>query len=247
MHYQRYKDNKPERSRGASIGIGAAIAHRLAQEGANLILFSRTESKLKYLSEEIQSKIDTNTIKIFTTAVDVASHVQVTKAVSNVVKQNGPIDVLINNTGLALRAPATFPDLKIEDVVAMTETNVNGYLFATYAVLNEGGMRERGQRTILNVTSTTAMEAPPFPSESIYYGSKRFQEGFTDALRTELAGTNIKVLALRPGVVATHFHKQRVDFDKDAYDSFMEGFETLLAEDVAEAAAWMLVRKNESW
>jgi 3-hydroxy acid dehydrogenase/malonic semialdehyde reductase len=208
---------------GASIGIGAAIAHRLAQEGANLILFSRTESKLKSLSQDIQSQVGADSIKIFTTAVDVSSHSEVTKAISNVVKQSGPIDILVNNAGLALGAPAAFPDLNIEDVVTMTGTNVNGYLFATHAVLNEGGMRERRKGTILNVTSTTALEVPPFTGESIYHASKRFQEGFTDALRTELVGTNIKVLALRPGVVATHFHEQRVGFDKDAYNGFMEG------------------------
>lgn len=210
---------------GASIGIGAAIAHRLAQEGANLILFSRTEAKLKLLSQEIQSKVDSNAskIKIFTAAVNVSNHVEVTEAISNVVKQSGPVDVLINNAGLALGAPATFSRLKIEDVVTMTGTNVNGYLFATHAVLNDGGMLERGKGTVLNVTSTTALEVPPFPGEAIYHASKRFQEGFTDALRAELVGTNIKVLALRPGVVATHFHEQRVGYDPDAYDSFMQG------------------------
>ncbi|KAJ4292545.1 hypothetical protein N0V90_009208 [Kalmusia sp. IMI 367209] len=217
---------------GASIGIGAAIAHRLAQEGANLILFARTGDRLKALAQEIQSKVGPS-IKIFTTAVDVSSHSAVIAAVANVVKETGPINVLINNAGLALGAPSAFPDLNIEDIVTMTGTNVNGYLFATYAVLNEGGMRAAGKGTILNVTSTTALEVPPFPGESIYHASKRFQEGFTDALRTELVGTNIKVLALRPGVVATHFHEQRVGFDRDAYEGFMEG-------DVAEAAAWMV-------
>ena len=194
---------------GASIGIGAAIAHRLAAEGANLILFSRTESKLKELANEIQNKHGNDT-KVFTSAVDVSSHESVTNGVKEAVKEVGPIDVLINNAGLAIGAPNAFPDLKIEDIVTMTSTNVNGYLFATYAALNEGGMKERNQGTILNVTSTTALEVPPFPGESIYHASKRFQEGFTDALRTELVGTNIKVLALRPGVVATHFHEQRV-------------------------------------
>ncbi|KAL1612592.1 hypothetical protein SLS60_000821 [Paraconiothyrium brasiliense] len=108
------------------IGIGAAIAYRLAQEDANLILCSRTESKLKSLSQEIQSNVGTNTIRIFTIAVDVSNHLEVTKAVSNVVKQSGPIDILINNAGLALGAPAAFQDLRIEDVVTMTGTNVNG-------------------------------------------------------------------------------------------------------------------------
>lgn len=194
---------------GASIGIGAAIAHRLAAESATLILFSRTASNLEHLAKDLKSK-QGNNFKVFTAAVDVASQEAVVTAITDMVQRVGPIDVLINNAGLALGAPNAFPDLKMEEIVTMTATNVNGYLFATYAVLNQGGMKERQKGIILNVTSTTALEVPPFPGESIYHASKRFQEGFTDALRTELVGTNIKVLALRPGVVATHFHQQRV-------------------------------------
>jgi 3-hydroxy acid dehydrogenase/malonic semialdehyde reductase len=223
---------------GASIGIGATIARRLASEQANLILFARSLDKLNSLAKEIQK--EQTQIKLHTASVDVSDHIAVISAIENAVAQVGPIDIAINNAGLALGAPNTFPNLKIEDVITMTGTNVNGMLFTTYAVLNEGKMKERGRGTILNITSTTALEVPPFPGESIYHASKAFQEGFTSALRTELVGTNIKVLALRPGVVATHFHEQRVGFDKGKYEAFMEGFEPLVAEDVAEAAAWML-------
>jgi 3-hydroxy acid dehydrogenase/malonic semialdehyde reductase len=223
---------------GASIGIGAAIAHRLAAEQATLIIFARSIDKLNSLAEEIQK--EHHGIKIHVASVDVSDHTAVISAVENAVAKIGPVDILINNAGLALGAPETFPNLKIEDVITMTGTNVNGMLFTTYAVLNEGKMKERGRGIILNVTSTTALEVPPFPGESIYHASKAFQEGFTNALRTELVSTNIKVLALRPGVVATHFHKQRVGYDEEKYESFMEGFEPLVAKDVAEAAAWML-------
>lgn len=81
---------------------------------------------------------------------------------------------------------------------------------------------------------------PPFPGEAVYHASKAAQEAFTDSLRVELSETNIKVLALRPGIVATHFHQQRVGFDKKQYDEFMEGMEPLLADDVADSAAFML-------
>jgi 3-hydroxy acid dehydrogenase/malonic semialdehyde reductase len=223
---------------GASMGIGAAIAHRLAREQANLILFARSNQKLLSLAKDIEKAVP-NT-KVHTAIADVSDHSAVNSAIQHAVSTLGPIDVLINNAGLALGAPSTFPDLDIKDVITMTGTNVNGMLFTTHAVLNEGKMKERGRGTILNITSTTALEVPPFPGESIYHASKAFQEGFTNALRTELVGTNIKVLALRPGVVATHFHEQRVGFDKGKYDTFMDGFEPLVAEDVAEAAAWML-------
>ncbi|KAF2033097.1 short chain dehydrogenase/ reductase-like protein [Setomelanomma holmii] len=227
---------------GASMGIGAAIARHLAAESATLILFARSSDKLKNLADELKSKHDG--LNVFTTIVDVQDHESLSTAVQNVVEQVDHIDVLINNAGLAIGAPNAFPDLKIQDIITMTGTNINGFMFATYAVLNEGKMKERGKGTILNVTSTTGLEVPPFPGEAVYHASKACQEAFTNVLRTELVGTDIKVLALRPGVVATNFHEQRVGYDKSSYDDFMEGFEPLVADDVADAAAFMLSQKD---
>lgn len=106
----------------------------------------------------------------------------------------------------------------------MNNTNINGLMFTTYAVLN-ASMMPRKAGTILNVTSVTALEAPPFPGESVYHCNKAAQEAFTNALRNELCGTNIRVLALRPGCVATNFHSLRVGHDKEKYDKFFEGYE----------------------
>lgn len=189
------------------MGIGAAIAKRLAAESATLILFARSGDKLATISSEL--KAAHQDLKVFTTTVDVQDHSALSTAVSNIVGQLGHIDVLINNAGLALGAPNPFPDLKIQDIITMTGTNINGFMFATYAVLNEGKMKERGKGTILNVTSTTGLEVPPFPGEAVYHASKACQEAFSNVLRTELVGSDIKVLVLRPGVVATHFHTQR--------------------------------------
>ncbi|KAF2868733.1 NADP-dependent L-serine/L-allo-threonine dehydrogenase ydfG [Massariosphaeria phaeospora] len=228
---------------GASMGIGAAIARRLAREQANLILFARSSDKLNVLTEELRD-ISSDSITIYVSTVDVREHSQLSQAVANVVQEAGHIDILINNAGLALGAPAPFPDLKIEDIITMTSTNINGMMFTTYAVLNEGKMKERGKGTILNVTSTTALEVPPFPGEAVYHSSKAAQEAFTNVLRSELVGTNIKVLALRPGVVATNFHELRVGYDKAKYESFIQGYEPLVADDVAEAAVFMLCTKE---
>jgi 3-hydroxy acid dehydrogenase/malonic semialdehyde reductase len=131
---------------GASMGIGAAIASRLAAESATLILFARSADKLKTFAQDLQSTHDG--LKVFTTAVDVQDHAALSKAVSNIVKEVDHIDVLINNAGLAIGAPNAFPELKIDDVITMTGTNINGFMFATYVVLNEGGMRKRGKGMI---------------------------------------------------------------------------------------------------
>lgn len=252
------------------MGIGAAIARRLAAESATLVLFARSMDKLSALCTELQEKHAG--LKVYTTAVDVQDHSALSTAISNLTQQVSHIDILINNAGLAIGAPSRFPDLKIQDIITMTNTNINGYMFAAYAALNEGKMMERKKGTILNVTSTTGLEIPPFPGEAVYHASKACQEAFTNVLRTELVGTDIKVLALRPGVVATNFHelryvsssgysflaphvgicsseltgnkKNRVGYEKESYDEFMAGFEPLVAPDVAEAAAFMLAQKD---
>ncbi|KAL4910712.1 hypothetical protein BDW74DRAFT_141695 [Aspergillus multicolor] len=222
---------------GASMGIGEAIARKLAVEGANLVLFARSEDKLREITADLQKQHSSS--KVLYKAIDVQSYEAVEDAVSEAVKSIGDIDILINNAGLALGAPAAFPDLKIRDIMTMNSTNINGLMFATYAVLN-ASMIKRKEGTILNVTSTTGLEVPPFSGEAVYHCNKAAQEAFTNALRNELVGTNIRVLALRPGVVATNFHSLRVGHDRGLYDGFMEGFTPLEADDVAGAAVYML-------
>lgn len=230
---------------GASMGIGAALARSLATEHANLILLARSADKLATLSSELQRAAGgPDTIKIFPCVCDVRSASSVTEAITNIVKQSGPISILINNAGLALGAPKPFHKLNLDEIDTMTETNLSGYLYVTHAVLNAGGMLTLPTATILNITSVTGLELPPFPGESIYHTTKAAQEAFTNALRVELAGTNVRVLALRPGVVATHFHQQRVGYDEGAYEEFMKGYEPLNEEQVARNAVWMLKQEE---
>lgn len=141
--------------------------------------------------------------------------------------------------GLALGAPARFWDLPIDLVSQMAGTNVNGVMYATHAVLNHG-MWERGRGTIINISSVTGLECPPFPGEAVYHASKAFLEGFTNSLRMETDGSNIRVTSLRPGCVRTHFHLQRVQYDQKAMDEFFEGYEPLVAGDLADAVLYIL-------
>lgn len=240
---------------GASSGIGQATAIACAEAGASsLILFARSKDKLEETARSIRA-ISRNRpgpkdkTDVYIDSVDVRDAKAVYTAVERILHDGiTQIDVLINNAGLAIGAPASFPELKLEDIDTMVDTNLKGMLYTSHAVLNTssvstGSMLQRKEGTIMNITSTTALEVPPFPGEAIYHTTKAAQEGFTNSLRTELQGTNIRVLALRPGVVAdTTFHKQRTGFRKDAYDSFMEGFEPLTAADVAEQIVWVLAQ-----
>ncbi|KAL4990310.1 hypothetical protein BDW68DRAFT_175027 [Aspergillus falconensis] len=204
---------------GASMGIGEAIARKAAAEGANLALFAQSEISRSSIQARRSFK-----------AIDLQSYETVEKAVKETVKELGDIDILVNNAGLALGAPAAFPDLKVSDIVTSNSTNINGLMFVTYVVLNSSMMR-RKEGTILNVTSVTGFEVPPFPGEAVYHSNKAAQEAFTNALRNELTGTNIRVLALRPGVVATNFHSLRVGNDDKMQ---------LESDDIAGAAIYML-------
>ncbi|ETI43350.1 hypothetical protein F443_11690 [Phytophthora nicotianae P1569] len=224
---------------GASMGIGAATARRFAQEGASMALLARSKDKLIQLAEELQSVSDCGHVVYF--SVDVRDSNALATAMTETVEQlGGPVDVLINNAGLALGAPACFQDQSIADISMMVGTNISGVLFAAHAVLNQGGMMAQKQGVIVNVTSVTGLEAPPFPGEAVYHMAKAAQEGFSNSLRNELCGTNIKVVVVRPGVVATNFHEQRVGFDKNMYSQFIEGYEPLVSEDIADAISWVL-------
>ncbi|KAH9234461.1 hypothetical protein K456DRAFT_1761733 [Colletotrichum gloeosporioides 23] len=219
---------------GASMGIGEAIATALAAKGANLVLLSRSELANKL-------SLTHGNLKIIYRAADVGNFDSVDKAIASAVEAMGQIDILVNNAGLALGAPATFPELKIQDVMTMASTNVNGMMYVTHSVLNRSMMKEKpGKGVILNITSVTGLEVPPFPGEAVYHASKAFQEAFTNSIRNELVKTDIKVLALRPGVVTTNFHSQRVGHDKEKYESFIEGYDPLISDDIAQAALYML-------
>ncbi|RLN98395.1 hypothetical protein BBJ28_00015729 [Nothophytophthora sp. Chile5] len=224
---------------GASMGIGAATARRFAQQGASMALLARSKDKLSKIAEELQEIPGCGRVVYF--SVDVRDSNALAAAMSDIVKElGGPVDVLINNAGLALGAPACFHDQSIADISMMVETNMSGLLFATHAALNQGGMAEQKKGVIVNVTSVTGLEAPPFPGEAVYHMAKAAQEGFSNSLRNELCGSNIKVVVVRPGVVATNFHEQRIGFDREKYSEFMEGYEPLVSDDIADAILWVV-------
>jgi 3-hydroxy acid dehydrogenase / malonic semialdehyde reductase len=127
----------------------------------------------------------------------------------------------------------------------MNGTNIAGVMYTTHAVINKS-MWPRKKGTIIMVSSVTGLECPPFDGEAVYHASKACLEGFSNSLRMETAGSDIRVLVLRPGCVATHFHLQRVKYDQDAMDEFFYGYEPLVAEDLADSVLYMLSRPGRT-
>ncbi|KAH6695601.1 hypothetical protein F5X68DRAFT_163896 [Plectosphaerella plurivora] len=222
---------------GASMGIGEAIAYRLAEQGVNVALVSRSQDKLQAVHDGIKAK--GYGVKIGVYAVDIQNHADVDRVVKQTISELGHIDILINNAGLALGSPSRFWEIPIDQIQQMSGTNINGVIFASHSVLNHS-MWPRKKGSIINVSSVTGLECPPFDGEAVYHASKAFLEGFSNSLRMETTGADIKVMTLRPGCVLTHFHLQRVKYDQDAMDEFLKGYEPLVAEDLADSVLYML-------
>lgn len=123
----------------------------------------------------------------------------------------------------------------------MNGTNISGLMYTTHSVLNRSMIPEE-KGSILNISSVTALECPPFPGEAIYHANKACIEAFSNSLRTETSGTNIRVRVLRPGCVATHCHLQRVNYDQKAIDDLFSGYLPLVAWETANSASFMLAR-----
>ncbi|MBK1882312.1 SDR family NAD(P)-dependent oxidoreductase [Luteolibacter pohnpeiensis] len=212
---------------GGSSGIGLAIATQLVQAGADVVSLSRSGSKkpnvgVRQVRCDITDKKETH----------------------NVVEElraNGWIpDVLINNAGIALGAPHAFWEQPIDDIHQVIGVNVLGVVNATHAVLRSMWI-PNGKGTIVNVSSVTGLEVPiKGMGEVSYHSSKAFLEGFSNALRNEMLGTDIRVLAVRPGFVRTNFHFDRVGRKDDKFEKVFEGMTPLSADDVADAVVWAI-------
>ncbi|KAB8596095.1 hypothetical protein FH972_025804 [Carpinus fangiana] len=203
------------------MGIGEAIAETLAKEGATVFLFSRSKDKLQTITTRLQDKYPGR--NIYFKDGDIQDYKIVSATVDDAIKRMGGIDILINNAGLAVGAPNPFYELSPEQIDQMNGTNISGMMYATHAVLNKAFVPQNSG-TILNISSITALIAPPFPGEVVYHADKAAVEGFSNALRNELCGKDIKVLVVRPGPVGNHFHQQRTGYDKDQYDEFFDGY-----------------------
>ena len=175
---------------GASRGIGAAIAKRLANEGANLILTARDEKSLHKLRRELSSP------KILTHPCDIRDPHSVDQLFRSTRSEFKQIDILINNAGIA------HPNLPVDQLPYPTwkdvfATNVDGTFLITQAAL--GLMKHGG--TIVNNLSIAATRV--FAGSAAYNASKHAALGFTNTLREELRPRGIRVIGLLPGATDT--------------------------------------------
>jgi short-subunit dehydrogenase len=175
---------------GISSGFGKATAGILAAKGYSVYGISRK------LTDDLS-----NNIKVL--QADVTDRVSVQRAVSIVVKNEGHIDVLINNAGMGFSC--SVEDSSPENIDLLMNINFIGYVNMIQAVLP--AMRKQSRATIMNISSIGGVMGLPY--QGFYSASKFAVEGLSEALRMELKPFNIKVIVIRPGDFRTNFTANR--------------------------------------
>jgi short-subunit dehydrogenase len=183
---------------GASAGIGAAYARRLAAQGYDLILVARRVDRLKDLATELASRHGLNAQALPTDLTIDAG----LKIVEERIAQEERLEFLLNNAGFGGRG--RFYESPLEDVDAMHRLHVMATLRLTHAALSK--MTARGKGTVVNVSSVAAFVARP--GTVSYHATKAWMNAFTEGLYLELkqARSPVRVQALCPGYTLTEFH-----------------------------------------
>lgn len=190
--------NKNALITGAGKGIGKAIAIALAKEGVNVILVSRTQEEI----DSVAVKARSLRVKALAITADVADINSVNSAVEKALAEFGPIDILINNAGIA--AFGNFLELEPAAWERIIQVNLMGTYYVTRAVLPN--MIERQTGDIINISSTAGLSGNALTSA--YSASKFAVLGLTESLMQEVRKHNIRVTALTPSTVATDMAKE---------------------------------------
>ncbi len=193
---------------GATEGIGRAIAWALGRAGYRIGACARTPSRLKDLQAELTAAGITAAVQ----PADVSEPADVEVMVAELERALGPVDVLVNNAGIAILKP--FDELTLDDWDTTMATNVRSLYLVTRAVLP--AMRRRRRGAIVNIASLAGKNG--FAGGTAYSASKHAVMGFSRSLMLEVRKDDIRVITICPGSVDTPLlHGQSVlspNFDR---------------------------------
>jgi short-subunit dehydrogenase len=180
---------------GASRGIGAVYADRLAKRGYDLILVARDEAKLQALAGRLTSETGRLVIPLAADLNDKAD----LAVVETTLREDPSITMLINNAGIASVAPLLNADVdKMDDMIAL---NITALTRLTYAAAP--AFVARGAGTIINISSVVGIS--PESLNGVYGATKAYVLAFSHSLQHELADKGIRIQAVLPGATATEF------------------------------------------
>ena len=212
---------------GASSGLGAAFAERLARDQYDLVLVARRRDRLEDLGQRLHGEHGV-TVDVLPADLSVAADVA---AVERRIAERPHLARLVNNAGFGGYMP--FIELAPDQAEALIRVQVVAVMRLTRAALP--GMIARGEGAVINVSSRLAfsgpLPTPPLPNRATYVGAKAFINSFTQLLAGELLGTGVRVQALCPGLIATEFH-EHVGANTAAFPAAM----VMSPEDVVQAS-----------
>lgn len=180
---------------GASSGIGAVYADRLARRGYDLILVARSRDKLTALAKRLGDETG-RTVEVF--AADLNDKSDLTR-VETLLRTDASITMLVNNAGIGTAGPLLASDVdKMDEMISL---NVGALTRLTYAAVP--GFVARGSGAIINIASIAGIA--PELLNGVYGGTKAFVLAFSQSLHKELADKNVRIQAVAPGAIATDF------------------------------------------
>ena len=180
---------------GASSGIGAVYADRLARRGYDLLLVARSQEAMSDLAKKL---VVQTRRKVQAVATDLTDPKHLAE-LERILRPDSRITLLVNNAGLGATRPLM--DSDVADMSRMIALNVEALTRLTYAAVPE--FLKRGSGTIINIGSIVGIA--PELLNGVYGGTKAFVLAFSQSLRHELAGTGVKVQVVLPGATATNF------------------------------------------
>jgi NADP-dependent 3-hydroxy acid dehydrogenase YdfG len=222
---------------GASSGIGAATARRLAADGFHVVAAARRTERLTELVAGITSAGATATA----VTCDVTSEESVSSLVGAVRELGAPLVLLVNNAGGA-RGMDPVAQARVADWRWMYDVNVLGTLLVTKALLPD--LVDSGAGTVVVVSSTAGLVV--YEGGGGYTAAKHAQTAVAETLRLELCGQPVRVIEIDPGMVKTEeFSVRRYRGDAQRAAAVYAGVaEPLVAEDVADCVAWCATRPH---
>jgi NADP-dependent 3-hydroxy acid dehydrogenase YdfG len=216
---------------GATSGIGAATARRLAAGGASVALLGRREDRLKALADELRVMATGSVLPV---AVDLTDAAAVTEAAETVTEALGAVDLVVANAGVMLGAP--FERAGTDEWDRMIDVNLRGLLHTSRAFTDDllAAASRDGPADLVHVGSVGGHLL--FPDWSVYCATKAAVAHLTRNLRAELGPRGVRVKNIEPGVTTTELGAgMRDDESRASLSRMRSDLEPLTAPDIAEA------------
>jgi NADP-dependent 3-hydroxy acid dehydrogenase YdfG len=216
---------------GSSDGIGKQIALKLAAQGAGLALVARNEERLNEVKNECLS-IGSPKVEVY--SCDISVKEQIVSTTAKIISDFQYIDILINNAGVWQKV-GPLEDALLDDIEKVISTNLTGLVMLTHQLMPT--LKKQPEALLLNISSHSGIEGKL--GQSVYCASKWGVTGFTESLRLDLKGSNVRVAGLYQGATNTGLFEKAND-TRDLSKATRP-------EDLATVVVFMLSQPPQIW